>query len=101
VSDRTDKEAGQSAAEGYGSVIGPKQHFTSPEIKAYFQIDLERLRSYGLLDATVQAHILHIVCLGSYFRERSLPAPLKPAASALVLATSTEWKTIAGFQKLS
>ncbi|HLG54746.1 MAG TPA: type I-U CRISPR-associated RAMP protein Csb1/Cas7u [Vicinamibacterales bacterium] len=48
VSDRTDKEAGQSAAEGFGSVIGPKQHFTSSEIKAYFQIDLERLRSYGL-----------------------------------------------------
>lgn len=55
VSDRTDKEAGQSAAEGYGSVIGPKQHFTSAEIKAYFQIDLERLRSYGLSRETVQA----------------------------------------------
>jgi hypothetical protein len=48
VSDRTDKEAGQSAAEGYGSVIGPKQHFTAAKIKAYFQVDLERLRSYGL-----------------------------------------------------
>lgn len=55
VSDRTDKEAGQSAAEGYGSVIGPKQHFTSPEIKAYFQIDLERLRSYGLSQEQVRA----------------------------------------------
>ncbi|MCZ2340757.1 MAG: type I-U CRISPR-associated protein Cas7 [Bacteroidales bacterium] len=55
VSDRTDKEAGQSAAEGYGSVIGPKQHFTSAEVKAYFQIDLERLRSYGLPKEHVQA----------------------------------------------
>lgn len=55
VSDRTDKEAGQSAAEGYGSVIGPKQHFTSPEVKAYFQIDLERLRSYGLSPEQVRA----------------------------------------------
>lgn len=55
VSDRTDKEAGQSAAEGYGSVIGPKQHFTSPDIKAYFQIDLERLRSYGLSSQFVHA----------------------------------------------
>lgn len=55
VSDRTDKEAGQSAAEGYGSVIGPKQHFTSPEVKAYFQVDLERLRSYGLSSEQVQA----------------------------------------------
>jgi CRISPR-associated protein Csb1 len=55
VSDRTDKEAGQSAAEGYGSVIGPKQHFTSPEIKAYFQVDLERLRSYGLSTDLVHA----------------------------------------------
>lgn len=55
VSDRTDKEAGQSAAEGYGSVIGPKQHFTSPEVKAYFQIDLERLRSYGLSSQQVRA----------------------------------------------
>ena len=45
VSDRTDKEAGQFAAEGYGSVIGPKQHFTSAKVKAYLQIDLERLRS--------------------------------------------------------
>ncbi|MGE5487813.1 MAG: type I-U CRISPR-associated RAMP protein Csb1/Cas7u [bacterium] len=55
VSDRTDREAGHSAAEGYGSVIGPKQHFTSPEIKAYFQVDLERLRSYGLSAALVRA----------------------------------------------
>jgi CRISPR-associated protein Csb1 len=55
VSDRTDKEAGQSAVEGYGSVIGPKQHFTSPEVKAYFQIDLERLRSYGLSQGQVRA----------------------------------------------
>jgi CRISPR-associated protein Csb1 len=55
VSDRTDKEAGQSAAEGYGSVIGPKQHFTSADIKAYFQIDLERLRSYGLSGEQVRA----------------------------------------------
>jgi len=55
VSDRTDKEAGQSAAEGYGSVIGPKQHFTSPEVKAYFQLDLERLRSYGLSKPQVHA----------------------------------------------
>ncbi len=55
ISDRTDKEAGQSAAEGFGSVIGPKQHFTSSEVKAYFQIDLERLRSYGLPQKTVRA----------------------------------------------
>jgi CRISPR-associated protein Csb1 len=55
VSDRTDKDVGQSAAEGYGSVIGPRQHFTSAEIKAYFQIDLERLRSYGLPKELVQA----------------------------------------------
>ena len=55
VSDRTDKEAGQSAAEGFGSVIGPKQHFTSPEIHAYFQIDIERLRSYGLNPEQVNA----------------------------------------------
>jgi CRISPR-associated protein Csb1 len=55
VSDRTDKEAGQSAAEGYGSVIGPKQHFTSAKVKAYLQIDLERLRSYGLAKELVHA----------------------------------------------
>lgn len=55
VSDRTDKEAGHSAAEGYGSVIGPKQHFTAAETKAYFQIDLERLRSYGLANDQVRA----------------------------------------------
>lgn len=48
-------EEGQSAKEGVGSVIGPKQHFTSAEIKAYFQIDLERLRSYGLPKEQVQA----------------------------------------------
>ena len=41
VSDRADKDAGQSAAEGFGSVIGPKQHFTSPKIYAYFQVDLD------------------------------------------------------------
>jgi CRISPR-associated protein Csb1 len=55
VSNRTDKEARKSAAEGYGSVIGPKQHFTSSEVKAYFQLDLERLRSYGLSNEQVRA----------------------------------------------
>ncbi len=55
VSDRTEKESGQTAEEGYGSVIGPKQHFTAPEVKAYFQIDLERLRSYGLSTDQVRA----------------------------------------------
>lgn len=51
----TDKEAGQSASEGYGSVIGPKQHFTSPEVKACFQIDVDRLRNYGLSNGEVGA----------------------------------------------
>lgn len=55
VSDRTDTESGQTAAEGFGSVIGPKQHFTSPKVKAYFQIDVERLRSYGLSEDSVEA----------------------------------------------
>lgn len=55
VSDRTDKDAGQTAAEGFGSVIGPKQHFTSRQIKACFQIDLDRLRSYGLRAESVRA----------------------------------------------
>jgi hypothetical protein len=55
VSDRTDKDSGQTAAEGFGSVIGPKQHFTSAEVKAYFQIDIERLRTYGLPKEQVQA----------------------------------------------
>jgi hypothetical protein len=36
-------------------VIGPKQHFTSPKVKAYFQVDLERLRSYGLARGVVHA----------------------------------------------
>jgi hypothetical protein len=36
-------------------VIGPKQHFTSADIKAYFQIDFERLRSYGLSRERVHA----------------------------------------------
>lgn len=55
VYDRTEKESGQTAESGYGSVIGPRQHFTSPQVKAYFQIDLERLRSYGLANEQVRA----------------------------------------------
>jgi CRISPR-associated protein Csb1 len=55
VSDRTDKDAGQTAAEGFGSVIGPKQHFTSPAVKACFQVDVDRLRNYGLSAETVRA----------------------------------------------
>jgi CRISPR-associated protein Csb1 len=51
----TDKEAGQSASEGFGSVIGAKQHFTSPEVKACFQVDLDRLRNYGLPPEMVRA----------------------------------------------
>lgn len=51
----TDKEAGQSASEGFGSVIGPKQHFTSSEVKACFQVDIDRLRNYGLSTETVRA----------------------------------------------
>lgn len=55
VSDRTDKDAGQTAVEGFGSVIGPKQHFTSAKIKACFQLDLDRLRGYGLPPEAVHA----------------------------------------------
>lgn len=51
----TDKEAGQSASEGFGSVIGAKQHFTSPKVKACFQLDIDRLRNYGLPPETVRA----------------------------------------------
>ncbi len=51
----TDKEAGQSASEGFGSVIGAKQHFTSCEVKACFQIDIDRLRNYGLSPEKVGA----------------------------------------------
>ena len=55
VSDRTDKDIGQTAVEGFGSVIGPKQHFTSQRINACFQIDLDRLRGYGLSTESVRA----------------------------------------------
>ena len=51
----TDKEAGQSASEGFGSVIGPKQHFTSPQVNACFQVDIDRLRNYGLSAERVRA----------------------------------------------
>ena len=55
VSDRTDKDVGQTAAEGFGSVIGPRQHFTSEKVKAWFELDLDRLRSYGLSEEAVRA----------------------------------------------
>ncbi|MEM3087089.1 MAG: type I-U CRISPR-associated RAMP protein Csb1/Cas7u [Halobacteria archaeon] len=55
VSDRTEREAGQTAETGYGSVIGPMQDFTSPDIRAFFQLDVERLRSYGLPHEKLEA----------------------------------------------
>jgi hypothetical protein len=55
VSSATDKDAGQTASEGFGSVIGPKQHFASSKLKACFQLDLDRLRSYGLSNDVVRA----------------------------------------------
>ncbi len=55
VSSGTDKDAGQTASEGFGSVIGPKQHFASSKVKACFQLDLDRLRSYGLSNVEVRA----------------------------------------------
>jgi len=57
VTTRLNPAAGITTEKGYGSVPGPKQHFTSAEVKAYFQIDLERLRSYGLEEAQVKALI--------------------------------------------
>lgn len=55
VSDRTDRDAGQTAEFGFGSVIGPMQDFTSDDIRAYFQLDVERLHSYGLPDDMFEA----------------------------------------------
>lgn len=55
VSDRTEKEAGQTAESGFGSVIGPIQEFTSADIRAGFQIDVGMLRGYGLDDDKVKA----------------------------------------------
>lgn len=45
---------GKSAKEGYGNVPYPRDEFVSPEISAYFNIDLAQLRGYGLGDNVQQ-----------------------------------------------
>jgi CRISPR-associated protein Csb1 len=40
-----------SLKEGEGNVIYPRDEFVSPEITAYFNLDLAQLRGYGLPDA--------------------------------------------------
>jgi CRISPR-associated protein Csb1 len=39
---------GKSAKEGYGNVPFPRDEFVSPEIYAYFNLDLAQVRGYGL-----------------------------------------------------
>jgi CRISPR-associated protein Csb1 len=39
---------GKSAKEGYGNVPFARDEFVSPEINAYFNLDLAQLRGYGL-----------------------------------------------------
>lgn len=42
---------GKSAKEGYGNVPFSRDEFVSPEIKAFFNLDLAQLRGYGFSDA--------------------------------------------------
>lgn len=39
---------GKTAKEGYGNVPFPRDEYVSPEICAYFNVDLAQLRGYGL-----------------------------------------------------
>jgi CRISPR-associated protein Csb1 len=41
---------GKSAKEGYGNVPFSRDEFVSPEIKAFFNLDLAQLRGYGFSD---------------------------------------------------
>lgn len=43
---------GKSAKEGFGNVPFSRDEFVSPEIHAYFNLDLAQLRGYGLPDST-------------------------------------------------
>lgn len=42
---------GKSAKEGYGNVPFSRDEFVSPEIKAFFNLDLAQLRGYGFSEA--------------------------------------------------
>lgn len=45
---------GKSAKEGYGNVPYPRDEFVSPEISAYFNLDLAQLRGYGFSNDVYQ-----------------------------------------------
>jgi len=45
---------GKSAKEGYGNVPFSRDEFVSPEISAFFNLDLAQLRGYGFSDTVYQ-----------------------------------------------
>jgi CRISPR-associated protein Csb1 len=47
-------EEGKTSSEGYGNVPFPRDEFVSPEIYAYFNLDLARLRGYGFSKAVFE-----------------------------------------------
>ena len=49
-----DASAGATAKEGFGNVPFHRDEYTAKEIVAYFNVDLQQLRSYGLPDVVTQ-----------------------------------------------
>lgn len=47
-------DEGKTSSEGYGNIPFPRDEFFSPDIKAYFNLDLAQLRGYGFSDAVYE-----------------------------------------------
>ena len=48
------KDEGQTSSEGFGNVPFHREEFTAEKTTAYFSIDMQQIRSYGLGDAVTK-----------------------------------------------
>jgi CRISPR-associated protein Csb1 len=89
-----DEEGGKTAAEGFGNVPFHRTEFVAKEIVAYFNLDLEQLRSYRL-GAEMQSLLF---TLALFKIERFLETGLRLRTACDFTASPLTVKTPAGFK---
>jgi CRISPR-associated protein Csb1 len=82
------------AANGFGNVPFSRDEFVSPEIDAYFNLDLAQLRGYGFGDAVYQL----LVALALYKIRAFLDAGLRLRAACDLECIGIDVKRPAGFE---
>jgi CRISPR-associated protein Csb1 len=89
-----DEEGGKTAAEGFGNVPFHRTEFVAKEIVAYFNVDLEQLRSYRL-GAEMQSLLF---TLALFKIQRFLETGLRLRTACDFIAAPLTVKSPAGFK---